>query len=72
MRADELAEPGIITSQVIQHIVDDQLVIADLTERNPNVFYELALRHALRKPVVQIIHRGEAIPFDVAGMRPFL
>lgn len=68
-RADEISEPGIITSQVIQRIVDDQLVIADLTERNPNVFYELALRHALRKPLVQIIKKGEQIPFDVAGMR---
>ncbi|MBK8057863.1 MAG: hypothetical protein IPK33_08290 [Gemmatimonadetes bacterium] len=69
IRADEISEPGIITSQVIQHIVDDPLVVADLTGRNPNVFYELAVRHALRKPLVQIISRGEAIPFDVAGMR---
>ena len=69
IRADEISEPGIITSQVIQHIVDDPLVVADLTERNPNVFYELAVRHALRKPLVQIIRRGEPLPFDVAGMR---
>lgn len=69
IRADEISEPGLITSQVIQHIVDDPLVIADLTERNPNVFYELALRHALKKPLVQIIKKGEQIPFDVAGMR---
>ena len=46
VRADHISEPGMITSQVIQHIVDDDLVIADLTDRNPNVFYELALRHA--------------------------
>jgi hypothetical protein len=44
-------------------------VVADLTERNPNVFYELAIRHALRKPLVQLIKKGEAIPFDVAGTR---
>ena len=69
IRADEISEPGIITSQVIQHIVDDPLVVADLTERNPNVFYELALRHALRKPLVQIMAKGEPIPFDVAGTR---
>src|SRR5262245_29205679 len=47
LRADQIAEPGIITTQVIQHIVDDPLVVADLTGRNPNVFYELAIRHAL-------------------------
>ncbi len=69
IRADEISEPGIITSQVIQHTVDDPLVIADLTGRNPNVFYELAIRHALKKPLVQIIKKGEQIPFDVAGTR---
>jgi len=68
-RADQLAEPGLITSQIIQRILDDALVIADLTERNPNVFYELAVRHAIRKPLVQLIKKGEVIPFDVAGMR---
>jgi hypothetical protein len=69
IRADALSEPGLITSQVIQHLIDDPLVIADLTGRNPNVFYELAIRHAVRKPVVQIIHLGERIPFDVAQSR---
>jgi hypothetical protein len=69
MRADHISEPGIITSQVIQHIAEDPLVLADLTDRNPNVFYELAIRHAIKKPLVQIIKKGEAIPFDVAGTR---
>lgn len=69
VRADEIDKPGMITSQVIQHVVNDPLVVADLTERNPNVFYELAIRHALRKPLVQIIRKGESIPFDVAGTR---
>src|SRR5690349_6440190 len=69
IRADEIDKPGLITSQVIQHVVTDPLVVADLTERNPNVFYELAIRHALRKPLVQLIKKGEAIPFDVAGTR---
>ena len=69
VRADEIDKPGIITSQVIQRVVTDPLVIADLTERNPNVFYELAIRHALRKPLVQLIKKGERIPFDVAGTR---
>jgi hypothetical protein len=69
LRADQIAEPGIITNQVIQHILDDPLVVADLTGRNPNVFYELAIRHAYRKPVIQIIRKGEQIPFDVAVIR---
>lgn len=69
VRADEIDKPGIITSQVIQRVVNDPMVVADLTERNPNVFYELAIRHALRKPLVQLIKKGERIPFDVVGTR---
>ena len=69
VRADEIDKPGIITSQVIQHVVSDPLVIADLSETNPNVFYELAIRHAIKKPLVQIIQKGERIPFDIAGTR---
>ena len=69
VRADEISEPGIITSQIIQHLIDDDLVIADLTGRNPNVYYELAVRHVVKKPIVQIIQAGESIPFDVAGTR---
>jgi len=69
IRADQIAEPGLITTQAIQHIIDDPLVIADLTGSKPNVFYELAIRHAIRKPLVQIIQKDEKIPFDVAGMR---
>ena len=69
IRADEIAEPGIITSQIIERIVESPLVIADLTGHNPNVFYELAIRHAIRKPFVQMIKKDEAIPFDVATAR---
>ena len=68
-RADEMPDPGMITSQVIQRILNDPLVVADLSEHNANVFYELALRHATKKPLVQLIAKGERIPFDVAGMR---
>lgn len=69
VRADNIDRPGIITTQVIQHVLDAPLVIADLTERNPNVFYELAIRHITKKPFIQIIQEGEGIPFDVAATR---
>lgn len=69
VRADKIEKPGVITSQVIQHVVEDPLVVADLTGRNPNVFYELAIRHAIRKPFIQLMQKGERIPFDVAGTR---
>ena len=69
VRADKISEPGIITSQIITHIMNDPLVVADLTGHNPNVFYELAVRHAIKKPVVQMIQKGERIPFDVSTTR---
>lgn len=69
LRADQIDKPGLITSQVIQHVFDSELVIADLSGFNPNVFYELALRHAVRKPFVQIAEESQKIPFDIAGLR---
>ncbi len=54
-----------ITSNVIEHIKRAKLVIADLSMQNPNVFYEIALRHACRLPIVQIRQKGEKLPFDV-------
>jgi hypothetical protein len=69
IRADKISRPGIITTQVINHILNASLVIADLTGHNPNVFYELAVRHAAERPVIQTIRKGEEIPFDVSAQR---
>jgi hypothetical protein len=69
IRADAIAKPGMITAQVIEHITLAPLVIADLSFHNPNVFYELALRHAVRKPIVQLIRAGERLPFDISQFR---
>jgi hypothetical protein len=68
-RADDLHEEGLITHQIIERLIEGDLVVADLTGRNPNVFYELAVRHAAQKPVVHLIEDGEALPFDVANVR---
>lgn len=65
IRADKIPAVSSISSEIMRHLVEDDLVIADLTSGNPNAFYELALRHALKKPVVHIIREGEKIPFDV-------
>jgi hypothetical protein len=69
IRADNIDKPGMITRQVIEHLIRSRLVIADLSFHNPNVFYELALRHAVRLPIVQIIRTGDRLPFDVHQMR---
>ena len=67
VRADQIAEPGQITTQIIEHLLRDDLVITDLTGHNPNVFYELSLRHAIAKPVVQM--GGIPLPFDIHASR---
>jgi hypothetical protein len=69
IRADQHPKGGIITTQIINLIIDSPLVIADLTGSNPNVFYELAIRHASGEPYIQLIQKGEKIPFDIAGIR---
>jgi len=69
LRADSLSETGIITTQVINHVIHDDLVIADLRDHNPNVMYELAIRHMVKKPVVLLIQKGQNIPFDIAPVR---
>jgi len=69
VRADHINATGIITSQVVQYIMESPLVIADLTDSNANVFYELAIRHMLRKPYIQMIHKLQPPPFDVSSVR---
>ena len=69
IRADAIDQPGVITRQVIEYIMKSRLVIADLSYHNPNVFYELALRHAVKLPIVQIVRACDRVPFDVNQMR---
>lgn len=72
VRADQIGEAGLITAQIIEHIVRSPLVIADLSYHNPNVFYELALRHAVRRPIVQVIRSADRIPFDLQPFRTII
>ncbi len=65
----EMTKSGSITQQIIEHIIYDDLVIANLTGLNANVMYELAIRHAIKKPVICIIERNTELPFDVATER---
>ncbi len=70
IRADEEADAGMIHQQMIQRIIDSDLVIVDVSSQNPNVFYELGIRHTAQKSGTLIIRRqAEKLPFNIAGMR---
>ena len=69
VRADVISQAGDITIQIIQMLIDADLVVADLTGHNANVLYELAVRHASRKPVIHMIEQGQSPPFDVRQFR---
>lgn len=68
-RADEDNRPGMITDKVINDINDSDLVIADLSELNPNAFYELGIRHSVAKPTIHMAAIGTHLPFDNLGHR---
>jgi hypothetical protein len=69
VRADQMGQPGMIGRQVVEHILKSRLVIADLSFHNPNVFYELCLRHTTRLPTVQIKRAIDRLPFDLNQSR---
>lgn len=68
-RADDIPHPGMITPQILDRLLHDHLVIADLTGSNPNVTYELAIRHMIGKPFIQIKDSSDPLPFDISGVR---
>ncbi len=68
VRTIDEPRPGDITARIMQELRTADLVVADLTGSNPNVYYELALRHAKAKPFIHLARVGTEIPFDVRVM----
>jgi nucleoside 2-deoxyribosyltransferase len=69
VRADEVRAPGSITAKVVADIVDADVCIADLTGRNPNVMYEVAIAHAAGKQVILLQQEAGGPPFDFTSER---
>ena len=68
-RGDEPSRPDMVGENVMDAIFNWELAIADMTDLNPNVFYEIALRHMEEKPLILIAHKGTGRPFDTSGVR---
>lgn len=69
VRAQDIDQSGLVTAQIVDRLINDDLTIADLTDGNPNVYYEVAIRHAVKKPIVHLIKSGQTPRFDIQGMR---
>lgn len=69
-RSDIAGEPGNITHDIVRDLAEADVVVADLTEGNANVFFELGIRHVFRKSgTVHIVDKATALPFDVRQYR---
>ena len=69
VRADQLFTTGSVVEQIWEQIGKSVVLLADLTDKNANVFYELGLAHAARKPVVFTAPSIDDVPFDLRHLR---
>jgi len=69
LRADEILTPGLIMEQIRTAILQSRLCIADISENNPNVLYELGIAQSIGKPVVILSRDIDRAPFDVKNIR---
>ncbi|MEP9361228.1 hypothetical protein [Sphingomonas sp. KR3-1] len=74
IRADKIQQATAITGDIIRLVQESDLCLIDLTDSNPNVFYECGRRHETGKPFIQLVAKGHegALPFDVAGIRTII
>src|SRR5574337_1152984 len=69
IRADKENSPNSISRGIVTRLLNSELVIADASGFNANVFYELAIRNAIKKPVIIVKELGQKLPFDVTDKR---
>ena len=70
-RVDEFNTSNSITQEILDVLNDYELVIADLTGHNPNVFFEIGYRIKSQRPIIHLKCKDETIPFDVSAIRTF-
>jgi hypothetical protein len=68
-RADLDPSPGSITPKMLNELLSSRGVIADLTGRNPNVYYELGITHSFARPLVCLVDSPDSLPFDAKDER---
>jgi hypothetical protein len=71
-RADDLYRPSAIVHDIWAMTQEAKVILADLSNKNPNVFYELGLAHAIAKPVILVTASMEDVPFDLRSLRVLL
>lgn len=70
IRADEELNPSSISNDIFTKLMHSRFVIADITYPNPNVFYELGIRHAIKTGTILIREQVDfSIPFDISHLR---
>jgi hypothetical protein len=69
LRIDDIYGPGIIINDIINNLSESTIVLAEISEKNANVYYELGLAHAFGKPTLLMATKGTSLPFDVGSHR---
>lgn len=69
MRADDFWEHHAVIQDIVNLIARARIVICDCSDRNPNVFYEAGIAHALGKEVILITQSENDVPFDLRHLR---
>lgn len=69
VRADEVKQTNLIHLDILKQLIEAPIAICDLSNRNPNVLFELGIRQAFDKPVVLIQEKGTPKIFDIAPLR---
>ncbi|GAG37608.1 unnamed protein product, partial [marine sediment metagenome] len=65
IRVDEVEHSGPIVEEIVDQIKRCRIIVAEVSDHNPNVFYEVGWAHALEKPTILLARQGTNLPFDI-------